>query len=296
MTARQKVLGGAGVVFLAAAGVWFFVLAPRWTQRLPPGWSTRMQYVGYIGNPDPKTGGFATKLDDSSYERFALLVDESDRPRSVILEERYVIRDLDSDSITFEYVTRYRVDPATGAHVDEAYKGEYAVMPAHLRQTTYRLRSSYLEGVPVAFSAVEDIRGLRTFRFEYRGPVEYTKSYKGTDVYEGVKVEPGQQIRCVDDQFYFRIWAEPRTGTLVKIEEGCPSGDYIVDASGRKVAPVLTWAGVTLGDDLAERVALAERRRLRALIMSIWIPAGLLAVGTLLLAAAVRGRLAESPS
>lgn len=283
---RNRWSAVVGALLILAAAIWHFALAERWTQRLPPGWTSRTVYAGYSGHPERGKAGIIPKPDDGTYERVARLIDESRRPHDVVLEEAYTLRDIVTRKITWEYITRYAVDPATGEHTAPEYRGQYAVMPRKLGRGTYRLRSSYLEDLPVTFAGVENIQGLDTYRFEYAGPIEYTAAYQGTAEYEGVKVEPGQEIRCVDDQFYFRVWAEPLTGMAVKLEEGCPSGDYIIDvASGRRVAPVLRWAGITVGDDLAHRVAEAVQQRLVHQAASIWIPAGLFLIGVLVLAA-----------
>jgi hypothetical protein len=114
------------------------------------------------------------------------------------------------------------------------------------------------------FVKEDTIEGVRTYLFEYTGRAEYTKSYRGTADYPGVKIQPGQEIRCADDVFYLRVWVEPFTGSMLKIAEGCESGDYVFDmATGARLKPVLVWWGETEGPDVLRHVELARSRRLR---------------------------------
>ena len=181
----------ASAALVGAALLWHVWLADRWTQRIPRGWSKQSAYIGVLTSPDPKTGAFPLKDDVAEHDRVLRVVSETDRPRSVLLEDRYTIRDVITRKVTYEYVTRARVDPKSGAHVSTQYQGEFALFPRHVERRTYVLRSSYLKGVPLAFDGVEDIQGLQTYRFAYRGRAEYTESFEGSSEYEGVKVPPG---------------------------------------------------------------------------------------------------------
>ena len=101
-------------------------------------------------------------------------------------------------------------------------------------------------------------------------------------------MQHGQEVHCLDDQFYYRIWVEPHTGEQVKLEEGCPSGDYLYDiASGRPVTALARWTGVTAGDDLIERIAEVRGLRRRHLWGSHYLALLLLGSGGVLIAAGV---------
>ena len=70
-----------------------------------------------------------------------------------------------------------------------------------------------------------------------------------------MKIPAGQEIRCADDQFYYRVWVEPLTGEQVKVEEGCLSGDFFYDkVTGKQGAAIDRWNGETSGVGLAARV------------------------------------------
>ena len=116
----------------------------------------------------------------------------------------------------------------------------------------------------------------------HRGRGEYTESYAGTEQYAGTKVKPGQEIKCADDQFIFKVWVEPLTGGIIKIEESCHAGDYVYDiATGSRLEAVDRWSGATAGDDVFNRARRVGRERANQLWINRYIPALLLLAGFL---------------
>jgi DUF3068 family protein len=288
---RRRLLALAGVVSIAAAATWRLATTPRLIQRLPAGWHAGSRYSGTVRYADPGAGRIPEGDQVVDYDREQRLVDEGSRPAWVVFEERQIVRELATGAVVFEYATRDTVDPRTGAHLASRYRGDVAVFPREVQQTTYRLRSNYLKGIPVTFEREEMIGGLPTYAFSYHGPLESTESYAGTRPFPGIRPPVGQVIRCGDDRFYYRVWVEPHTGEQVKLEEGCPAGDYLVDvASGRPVAPVARWTGVTAGDALVARLGAVRDLRARYLWGRRYAPATLFGAGILLLVLAMRGR------
>ena len=249
--------------FAAAAG-WQLWWARVGTRRIPEGWEWNAHYTGSMTFPD-STGLLPREDQFATYRRRVRWL-ESPTPGIVVLEDAFTILDPATRKVTYQYVTRERVERATGSYADPRYRDQVAVFPRHLERRTYILRANYLEGIPVAFEREEDVLGVPTYLFGYRGRAEYTASYAGTDEYPGVSVSPGQAIRCADDQFSYRAWVEPVSGEIVKLEEGCRSGDYIYDvASGRRMAAVGRWDGVTSGNDLYRLADASRRARARLL-------------------------------
>jgi len=274
-----------GLVLLVASACWRFGTAPRLIQRIPPGWSWSTNYIGFQTYADPQTQKMPERDVTGTYQQSARIVSDAGRPRAVEIENRYLIRDINTGQITYEYNNRAIVDPQTGAHLSEAYRGDYLLFPHNAQKATYNLRFSYLKGIPAAFEREEQIQGLNTYLYSYKGRGEYTEAYAGTEVYPGTKVEPGQEIRCADDQFTFKVWVEPVTGEIVKIQEGCPSIDYVYDvASNRQLYPVDRWGGETAGDDVNNRVALIGHERNRQLRIVRYIPLLLLLTGLVCIA------------
>lgn len=270
---RRRALVAAGVLLMAGAALWRFRLAEHWTQRLPPGWEWKADFVGTLTFADPKTGRYPLKDVTSTYERSQSIVSDADRPKSVQIEDRYTIRDPATGQKTWEFIARLRADPKTGARCDRPRDDEQFVFPRHTGKKPYLMSFSYLNGIPLTFQGEERVEGLETYRFAYRGRVVYTESYAGTADFPGVKVPPGQDIRCSDDQYVLKMWIEPTTGEVLKLEESCYSGDSIYDtAADRRVAPVARWGGETMGDDVVFRAEAIRAHRRRYLLAALFAP------------------------
>ena len=176
------------------AGAWHLWLGARWTMRIRRDWSLSTRYVGTQTNADPKSGIIPRQDQFGTYERRIRVTDASDWPHSVMLEDRYTVRDISDGAILFDYTTHERVDPRTGAWNTGAYKGEIVVFPRNAEKRTYVMRSNYLEGIPLAFTGTDRIGDLDTYIFAYRGPEEYTAAYMGTPEYPGVSVKRGRRF------------------------------------------------------------------------------------------------------
>lgn len=290
---RRRLLVGSGALLIAAAALCHYEAGSRMSERLPRGWRWTASFVGTQAVSDPETGDLSLRGDTTVYARAAEILDDSDRPRSVLVRDAYRIADPATGKLYWEYIYQAAIDPRTGRHASPEHAGDFYVFPRSVdRGETYRLRANYLEGVPLRFVREEDVDGLPTYVFGYAGRAEYTESYIGSADYPGVKIEPGQEIRCADDRFLLRIWVEPVTGEIVKLEESCVTGDYVFDvATGARLAPVMRWEGITTGDDVTRRVQRVRRERDAILLFSTTLPAALLAAGLVLVAAGlVAGR------
>jgi hypothetical protein len=278
-TKRRYII--ASIAFAVLAADWQFGLGPRWTMRLPRDAVLATKYVGTQTNADPATS--VVPKDDAlgSSERRIRVTNAADWPRSVVLEDKYTVWDIQTHAVVFEYATSERVDPRTGAWSEGPHKGDIVVFPRDARKRTYTMRSNYMAGVPLKFSEEDDIDGLDTYQFTYRGPLDFTAAFAGTAQFPGIKIPAGKEIRCADDQFYYRIWVEPLTGEQVKVEKGCMSGDFIYDkATGKKVAAVDRWNSETTGAGLAARVTEVYDARRRYTWEALYIP-GILIAGSM---------------
>lgn len=276
-------LVAAGLVLMISSAAWLLSPPQRWTQRLPAGWEWQAEMIGVNTRPDPATGELPPFDPPNVYRRRQRFVSEAAGSRAVTVEDDLTTRDAATGAVTWQYVLRASVDPRTGRHLDPAHPDDHFVFPPGVEKRSYRLRFGYVEGIPLAFERVEDVEGLDAYVFAYRGAAEYTESYAGTKEFPGVPVTPGQQIRCVDDQFVLRMWVEPVTGETLKIEESCYSGGAIFDeATGRRVAWVDRWGGATQGDDVLHRVDSVRTLRARRVWSLRYGPATVLVAGVAL--------------
>jgi hypothetical protein len=251
------------------------------TVRVPKNAVFASKYVGSQTNVDPRTGLLPEKDVLSTYDRTIRVVDAADWPSSVVVRDQYTARDLQTGAVNFEYIVEERIDPRTGAWAAGAHKGDVVLFPRNVQKRTYRVHSNYLADVPLKYVGASDIGEIETYQFAYTGAIDLTAAYAGTPESPGVKVPTGQAILCADDQYYYRAWIEPRTGSQVKVEEGCLSGTFIYDkVTGKKMAAVDRWNGVTTGADLAARITEVYRARLKYMWASVYLP-GLLLIGSL---------------
>lgn len=288
---KTAALGGA----LLAAGlgglVWGRVAG---LPRLYPGWEQKINFVSSFTYPDPKTGLFPDKVDLGRSERATRMSARPDGP-GLAADDSYLIRDYVTGKVTWEYRTVAIVDPASGALQDSAHRDEQYVFPRRTERKTYRLSWSYVDNIPLAFEREEEIEGLGLYLFSYHGAGEYTQSYGGTPDYPGVKVKPGETIRCADDQWKLRLWVEPSSGELVKLDESCASGDYIYAHNGKKIGAIMRWGGVTTGDSLVRRIIDVRIRKRNLYLIETVLPAAAAALGALFLAFGLWTRRAHGP-
>ena len=281
-------LVSCGVLVVSAIAV-HFVANSMWGQRIPRDWRWESKFVGISTFADPKTGEIPKTDTPAFFVRNIEQQQQAGRPAVVVLRDTYAILDPVTKKPTWEYIVEARVNPGTGEHVLAEFSGEYYLFPRDVSRKTYKMRFSYLKGLPLAFIHQESVEGLETYLFAYMGRGEYTESYAGTDQYAGVKVQPGQEIRCADDQFSLQLWVEPLTGEIVKWSESCRSGDEIADVkTGKHVAWTQRWAGETAGSDVQRLAASVKAQRNRILRGKYYLPAMLLLVAVACLIVAAR--------
>lgn len=286
-----------GFLFLAAAcltaaAVWQFAIAGRWSYRIPRDWKNEMRYIGSQTNADPVTGIIPAANALAFYQRRIGVLSDSGWPRSVVLLDEYRVVEHGTNKTIFLYITSEKVDPRTGIRLDEA-GGDFAVFPRNVEKKTYFFSSNYLKHIPVSYERSEPVDDIDTYVFSYRGPAEYTEAYLGSADFPGVPVPAGREVRCADDQFFFRVWVEPVTGEIVQLEEGCPSGDYIVDrTTGKLLEAIDRWDGHSEGN--VERTAAVRAERTRVLWGTRYLPLVLLAAAGMAAAAGFWPRPGEA--
>lgn len=281
---KKKILLTIGIVLIVAAGLWYFWLDQGWTQRIPNGWKWESSSVGTQAWADYETGEYPAEDSINFYTRLIQVVSAAEQPGGVVLEDRYTAFEPETGEVTWEYIYSAPVDPKTGRHLQTEYAGDYFVFPRNVEKKTYNMRFSSYDGLPFAFQGEEEIEGIPAYIFYYKGRGEYTEAYAGSEDYEGVTVEPGQEIKCRDDQLTVKLWVEPVTGEILKFDEACPSGDSVYDiASGQELYPLSRWTGTSAGNDVIERANRVRRERMQILWSTRYIPLLLLVGGVIAL-------------
>lgn len=271
-----------GSLALAFGVFWYFFMGPRLTPRVWPGWTWQAQFIGTNNITWDATTDQFIGTDPININRRAMVAALDPQTQQLILTDTYATIDPATNVPTWAFVLSGPVDPQTGAHLTPAYQGSNFLFPRHVQKTTYTMRYTSYPGVPMAFVQEEQIEGLTTYLFVFKGSVNYGFSYASTPDYPGIDLAPGQEIKCWDDQLEAKAWVEPLTGEVVKASESCRAGDYIYDiATGQKIAGISRWAGEMAGDALIENVARIRVLRNQVLWLTLYIPALLVGLGGL---------------
>jgi hypothetical protein len=273
----KKLLIPIGLILLALAGVWKFGLSSRFTQRIPDNWAWHASFVGIATWADEATGEYPLEDDVSTYERTISIIGRDDATGSLLLEDEYESRDVNTGVVTWEFIFTAPVDPATGMHTSDEYRGDIFVFPRNVEKKPYNFRQTSYTGLPLAFIDETVFEGLNTYHFAFSGEIDNSFSYSGSENFPGVALEPGQTILCKD--LVLDVWVEPVTGEMVQLVDGCRSGDAVYDASGNLVYRLSRWGGESTGDDVIRRVGEIENLRMGYLWASSYLPLLLLGLG-----------------
>src|SRR5258708_7856817 len=233
----------AGIVLIVAAGVWKFGLSRTWTQRISPGWSWVSNSLTQQANVDPATHKLPDPGNNQAniYDRRIEVVQAKDTPAVAVMLKDTL------KTPNYQSAISAPVDPETGGIVQDEFRGMYFVFPRDVQKTTYTIRQTNISGLPMAYEGEEQIEGLQTYIFSYKGALITTKANPPPPA--------GQIVKCKDDQFQQKIWVEPTTGEMAKTDVGCDAGVYYFDTASQNYLDSITrWHTVTTGDDVLRQI------------------------------------------
>jgi hypothetical protein len=276
----KKSLIAIGIIALIVAGAWKFAISPRYEVRLPDGWRWDASTLAVIASPGAN-GEFpagSTINDDplSVAEREVTISREGAPAGLVMVTDHYAYRNAVTGAVQWELSSTAIVDPQTGKHGTPEYAEDYYLFPRNTQQTTYAIRHNYLQGLPVTYERTEDVLGLRTYVFSFKGDVDDTGSWPDEPLAEN------EAIICPDGEIAF--WVEPVTGEIVKFREWCPEGEYVTNTvTGERGRLISRWTSQTSGDGELLRVAEVRSQLNTYNMMTFYIPALLALLGVILI-------------
>lgn len=275
----RKLFAAIGVLLVAAAAVWRMGIAPGMEKRFPEDWQYSVDSIGVTSSANEQgqfPAGTTLKDDPISISERNINVAQVNADGSVLLVDNYKILDAGTRAVTWEFTYEATVNSVTGKHVDSRYADDYFFFPPNTQKTTYHVRNSSYQGLPLTFQNEEVISELNTYHYSFKGDLDDTASFPD------MKLEADQRIICFD--FEMDYWVEPITGEVVKYHEWC-EGDWVVNTkTGEKLSAILRWGNDTSGDDIIRRSA-EVRNMLNSLNLNrLYIPLALAVMGLVVLA------------
>ncbi|HSO13503.1 MAG TPA: hypothetical protein VLT51_14095, partial [Anaerolineales bacterium] len=125
-----------GSILLAVGALWYFLIGPRLTVRVYPGWTWNAQFIGTNNYSwDAATDTF-TGADPININKRDLIASMDSQTNQLVITDKYSTLDPQTNKPTWEYILAAPVDPQTGAHISEAFRGSYFLFPRNVQKTT----------------------------------------------------------------------------------------------------------------------------------------------------------------
>jgi hypothetical protein len=266
-----------GLVLLLFAGLWYFVLRNNFNLRFPDGWEWTVNTLGQSSFADETSGQFpedSSLSSDPINNTERVVQAESIAGGLVKISDRYEQRDPVTEAVTWEFTYEATVNAATGQYPDGEFAGDYYFLPRNVEQSSYTIRNTSYQGLPVSFQREEVVNGINTYLFAFQGDLDNTAAYSY------ISLEEGQKVVCFD--FELNYWVEPNTGEILKYREWC-EGDWVVDASGERIYAISRWGGETDGADLIRQASVVQSALMSYQAVNVYIPVVSAVLGIILL-------------
>jgi hypothetical protein len=276
-----------GILLIGAAAVVKLGIGdPMFSQRFPDGWSYQAEVIGSIRYAEVD-GTFPTEMiyveDDEVSLSTRTIRSEKVSADVVKIIDHYVSYDINTNAVTWEVIYEAQVNPTTGQHIGE-FVGDYFFFPRNVQKTTYRIRNTAYEGLPVVFEDEEVVQGLLTYHFVYQDAASPNPAG-----YPDFSLEPGQTIISKDMRLEY--WVEPLTGEVIKYWEGTPGDALVNTETGEIIQYISRWSGATSPQDVIKHVNDVTAQLNMYRLLTIFIPSVLAIAGVILLAVGVMQHL-----
>jgi hypothetical protein len=239
-----------GLFLMGVAIGWYLLLPPRLEVRFPAGWLYQAEVIG--SNRYPEADGFfleeAVFIEDDEFSQSTREVKVSGEDVGaglVKIIDRYTTYDATTRTVTWELISEALVDPISGQYVGE-FAGDYYFFPRNVQKTTYIVRNTSWEGLPVTFKGEEVINGMNTYHFVYEADTPIPNGYPD------VVVADGQQIMALG--LTLEYWVEPLTGEVIQYREVAPNDAIVNTATGEVITSIARWSGVTAPQNVVLQV------------------------------------------
>jgi hypothetical protein len=263
---------GLGLVLVVVAGVWVAVISPRYQMRFPDGWSWRFDAEGYTVYPSGSD--FPPPPYNNDLNIRSITIESENADGSITFYDRYQTFDPATNAQLWDLEYRTTVDPISGRLL-APYENDYFFLPRNPDKTTYTIRNSAYESIPMTFVEEVQVEGVNTYLYQFKG------TWNNTILYPDYELGEGQTILCFD--FELSYWIEPNTGDPVKLLEDCP-GDWVVNQTTEtKILPISKWRTETSTTDPVRQVESIIARLNQERLLSVFVPLGLGIFGMVLM-------------
>lgn len=224
---KSSFIVGLGTLLLTV--VWSLVLAPKILE-MPDDFSFSADVVSIDNFYDEAREDYSGSIYSKTKYSYETVKSENDIST---IKNIFEVR-TPGDELIFSTERLYGIDQKTGKHIagagDRDREG-YLFAPKHLKEGdsfTY-WHVNYDGPAEMKFSGIENLYGLKTFRFEsnYAGTrIDQTDSLTflpNVGVTRGVELDP-----------YLQLWVEPLTGNLIKYEDKTTAYFYDLETGERQ--------------------------------------------------------------
>lgn len=278
-----------GIAMIISAWMVRWMAMDWWSMRIPEDWYFKADYLGNNAFADAN-GQLPKKRDINKYTRERTILEWS--PNRTLIEEHYTLYDITTGKVTYEFVPQFEVDPKTGKHLrypdHPETSGIYYLFPRGTTKQDYRIFDYTLNVVPMQFFKETIVNDINLYVFQYKGMIDYTSSYAGSDNFPGMIPPAGQRI--ITSNMLLQYWVEPITGNIVKIVEDSPGDCFVDEKTGKQIATIAVWSGQTTNENTRHLIQKTREKLQTRNLVFWWIPGGLLIFGFILLGYGYRKR------
>ena len=263
MNALQKTATALGVMALTFAAIWVSFVIP-WMKEVPRNYEAVFSYMARSAVAERPGAPLVKESFIEHHEERVV----TPRGNMLLVEMVTTFVEISRGDILFQATDQIWMNRKS-----RLIKGGDVLLlfPYELQKRNYLVRRfPYFpkEGVLFVFEGVENVKGLRSYRFSFSAEnLDWSANYPDFPLPEGVS------IRARD---WGRVWVEPRTGIMVKHEEQWES---VLSGGAFHGTPVDVGEMWFLPDTVVRQVFVASNERRRLLLHARVAPGAMIFMG-----------------